>query len=168
MLPSHPTWRKVCIVIHGWQMTLALSFGKGAWETKLTNWCFLGVCPASLLKASQTLSVIAYLLLCGQIVKLKAEQYHLVKPERTCLTHSKRRLAVHLLSLLLLAAFAVAVSHAALLGIRDARSLYFAFVVSLLVFLGLILGAILSFPHENHEIQRSTALFLLLMVSSTN
>lgn len=129
--------------------------------------------------ANQALLAIAFLLLCYQLIVLKAEQYHLHKSENSELITSKwlpnfrqrRHFFIHLLSLLLLAAFALAIAHSALLGRRAdqdssvVRRLYFAFVVVMFIFLGSLLLLMIGLPYNDYENDSATGLFLILMVS---
>lgn len=122
-----------------------------------------------LIAVASVLLVIGHLLLCYQMVILKAEHLHLPQAHPSSRRMKQHRLAIHLLSILLFAALVVAIVDTALMGgRRNVTGIFRAYVILLFIFWSLLIFSMLCTPLLARETRTSTGLFLLLLVSFTH
>lgn len=118
------------------------------------------------LTAIQALLAIGFLLLCYQMIILKAEHFHLPRSHPSSWLLTRYRIAVHVLSVLLFAAFIIAIIYSALLGREDVKGMFHAYTILMFVFWASLVLFMLFTPFWARETRAATGMFLLFLVSS--
>lgn len=122
--------------------------------------------------AVQALLAISFLLLCYQMIILKAEHFHLPRTNPSRWLLHRYRIAIHLLSILLLVNLIITIVYSALLGntkssskSEEVKGLWHTYNIVLFIFWSLLFLFMIFTPFWARVTHVPTGLFLTLLVS---